>query len=78
MSAMSLQRISRHSSSFSSQLSEEEKEERARVKEREEMVIVKLIVPCLAVVDSAVKEGRFKREVWVSSQQQLARIALFR
>ena len=77
MSSMSLQRVTRQQSS-SSQLSEEEIEERARVREREEVVLVKLITPCLAEVDSAVREGRFKREVWTSSQQQLARIALFR
>ena len=77
MSSMSLQRVNSQQSS-SSQLSEEEIEKRARVREREEVVLVKLITSCLAEVDSAVREGRFKREVWTRSQQQLARIALFR
>ena len=57
---MSLQRVTRQQSS-SSQLSEEEIEERARVREREEVVLVKLITPCLAEVDSAVREREVQK-----------------
>lgn len=61
-------------------LVEEEEEEKKRLleKEREDNVIRKLISPCLEEVGYALKERRFKREVWVSCQAQLARIALFR
>ena len=75
---MNLQQAHHTSYEQLTSLTVEEKEEQARKRKKEDEVLVKLVTPCLAEADQALKEGRFKREVWGKCQQQLARVSLFR